>query len=118
MTETKRQGSPLSKESTGPALKSYQYTRLESTGEIRLIKILPGAFDDPIQIEVNHAILDPPNEQPVPFEGLSLEEVQETLSEGWLVHETRYGQFIFEDTRDGTVYWEHPDPSFDASRLP
>ncbi|KAF2501347.1 HET-domain-containing protein [Lophium mytilinum] len=102
-----------SKASIPSAAAPYQYAPLDrETEEIRLIKLLPGRFEDPIRFELCHAPLVVPKERPV--ERMSLREVRETLPPGWGVSETVEGDYIFGSR--GQNFWEHPVPNIERSR--
>lgn len=88
---------------------TYAYQHLEeSKNEIRLVTILPGAHDDPIEISLHHAPLNPLPLQPPP-NILSLEQLRETLPPGWNVYQTIEGRMLFEG-EDKNATWVHPCP--------
>ncbi|RYP74485.1 hypothetical protein DL771_002959 [Monosporascus sp. 5C6A] len=90
----------------------YQYEPLDpSTNYIRLVTILPGLFDDPIEVEITHAELAPPSHDDKP-KRLSLKEIQETLPEGWRAFETLDDRVIFLNSVDAYRTWSHPDPTY------
>lgn len=92
---------------------TYTYQHLDaSKNEIRLVTILPGTHDDPLEITLHHVYLDPLPPQPPP-NILSLEKLRETLPPGWNVYQTtggRGGRMLFEGP-DKTTTWIHPSPN-------
>jgi hypothetical protein len=44
--------------------KLYEYKSLETAGGVRLVTILPGQFEDDLQIEIHHALLQLPDAAP------------------------------------------------------
>ncbi|KAI1735446.1 heterokaryon incompatibility protein-domain-containing protein [Xylaria scruposa] len=119
----------------------YTYEKLDrNRDEIRLMRLLPGAFDDEIACEIFHSPLPPAPSVTQSFR-MSLEEIRKTLPnpqssvmgvtseeiphgtipdpEIWSVGETLGGSYIF--FHDGTLNsavpstFEHPVPGFDRS---
>lgn len=93
--------------SDGPPTYSYQHLD-ESKNEIRLVTILPGNHDDPLEITVQHVSLNPLPLQ-LPPTTLSLSQLEETLPPGWNVYQTPEGRMLFEGP-DRTTTWVHPCP--------
>ncbi|RYP51254.1 hypothetical protein DL768_003351 [Monosporascus sp. mg162] len=90
----------------------YQYKPLiPSTNDVRLVTILPGEFDDPIQVEITHAELVPPAPDDKP-KRLPLKEILETLPEDWSAYETIERRVIFWNSVDSYSTWTHPDPTY------
>ena len=84
----------------------YKYTPLNvHNGEIRLVELHPGAFDDPIKISISTAPLVIPITEP--REEDRLERIQNSLPEGWYAYETLEGRIIFWDGV-GSTCWDHP----------
>ncbi|KAG7291026.1 hypothetical protein NEMBOFW57_001034 [Staphylotrichum longicolle] len=88
---------------------SYKKLDLER-GEIRLLTLHPGEFDDPIRISLRHAILPIPDE-PLAEPQVNLEDIQKTLPPGWEVHKTFEGRVIFWNPAEQKSSWSHPDPA-------
>ena len=94
----------------------YKYTKLDRTvGKIRLMKLLPGKFDDEIAFGIFHATLHPA--QKTQSKRLSLQVLQKTLPDpqNQFVGEVLDGRYIF-------IHWgargipnsfDHPIPTFD-----
>ena len=98
---------------------AYKYQELQGPHDIRIIKLLPGDHDDDIVMQISHVPLRAPDEQHIPdMERMTLEEVAETLPQGWNVYETWDHRYIFRGWPEGnyTTSWLHPDESFDHSR--
>lgn len=94
---------------TSDVLETYTYQHLdESKNEIRLVTILPGNYDDPLEITLKHVSLNPLPLQ-LPPTTLSLSQLEETMPPGWSVHETVEGRMLFEGP-DRTTTWVHPCP--------
>lgn len=74
---------------------AYKYCPLDvELQEIRLLKLLPGTFDDDIRCEMFHAPLrEPANSEQLPK--VTVQELQKTLPRGWEVYETIDGRFAF-----------------------
>lgn len=90
--------------------KPYEYQPLdESKLEIRLVTILPGDYDDPLEITLHHVSLDPILPQ-APSSVLSLEQLRATLPPGWNAYQTIEERILFEGP-DKTTTWVHPDPN-------
>lgn len=88
---------------------TYAYQHLDdSKNEIRLVTILPGNHEDPLEISLHHVSLDPLPRHPPP-KILSLDQLQETLPPGWNVYQTREERILFEGP-DKTTTWVHPYP--------
>ncbi|KAK3378337.1 heterokaryon incompatibility protein-domain-containing protein [Podospora didyma] len=97
----------------------YTYKLLEFIkDEIRLIKLLPGSWDDDISFTMFHCRLKPPAPGP-PTKRLPIKGLQNTLPPGWTVGEAMSGRYIFINQQNNpdvpTNSWHHPDASFDRS---
>lgn len=89
----------------------FQYDPLNfDTQEIRLIKLLPGRFEDSIRIGIAHVPLPVYDSSPPSPDALNT--LQHTLPSEWRVVETVEGRVIFSYKRERTS-WNHPDPSGD-----
>jgi hypothetical protein len=89
----------------------YEYTPLNTaTGEIRVLELHSGAFEDEIQISILTKPFVIP--EPVPFKRDHLEDIRSSLPSGWAVSETLEGRTIFWDNSMGPKYltssWTHP----------
>ena len=77
--------------------------------EVRILNLLPGKFDDPLEGELLHASLR------IPVKGwssrMSLDQLRETLPSGWDVYEAMEGRYIFQNTTTKATTWTHPDPN-------
>ncbi|KAI1661974.1 HET-domain-containing protein [Daldinia decipiens] len=94
----------------------YEYIPLDpASQDIRLVTILPGKFDDPIQIKITHAPLIPPNEDDKP-KRMSLASLRRTLPQSWNARETLEGRIIFRNYEGWCSSWDHPDPDFPRDR--
>ncbi|KAH7066448.1 heterokaryon incompatibility protein-domain-containing protein [Paraphoma chrysanthemicola] len=90
-------------------MREYQYTPLDtSTGEIRLLELHPGAFDDPINISIFAVPFAAPQREFVPLD--RIEAIRQSLPPGWLAFETIDDRVIFYDQTQRTTTWKHPDP--------
>lgn len=88
---------------------NYFYSSIDlAAGEIRLVRLLPGKFDDDIRLEIFHAVA--PHPYPLP-EVPDIAPLQDTLPAGWRVAETVDGNLIFVYNNERTS-WTHPDPNF------
>jgi hypothetical protein len=89
----------------------YQYAQLnDNEQDIRLLKLLPGSFDEPVRFALSHIPFVPPNE--AALQRLSAKELDDTLPSGWTVLETYKRRFIFNCSETGETSWLHPDPKF------
>jgi hypothetical protein len=89
---------------------AYQYRKLNGA-DIRLLELLPGRFDDPLEAVIKHVPLSEPVKAETKM--LSREELQSTLPEGWKVRQTLDGRYIFSDPFQTT--WKHPDSAFEET---
>lgn len=97
----------------------YTYQKLNvADQEIRLISLMPGYGDEDICFSIFHAPLVPPPAPQARYRP-SIEDVEKTVPEGWVVRETIEGRYLF--IQNGTSgkpnSWTHPDPSFDNSSI-
>jgi hypothetical protein len=93
----------------------YIYKPLKSDPpEIRVLQLLPGKFDDPLWITLDHAELVVPEAEV--SQRMSLEELQQTLPEGWKVYETTESRALFANWEDGYCSWKHPDAKIDERK--
>ncbi|KAH8645762.1 heterokaryon incompatibility protein-domain-containing protein [Xylariales sp. PMI_506] len=91
----------------------YQYTPLKIPEEIRLITILPGDFDHPLFIAIEHRqLIISPDESRRPRYPL-VKEVASTLPRGWATYTTLEGRTIFKGP--SSTSWTHPDPSYNGN---
>ncbi|KAF3068318.1 Heterokaryon incompatibility protein 6, OR allele [Daldinia childiae] len=94
----------------------YEYTPLDpASQDIRLVTILPGKFDDPIQIKITHAPLIPPTQDDKP-KRISLAALRGTIPQSWNARETLEGRIIFRNYDGRYSSWDHPDPNFPRDR--
>ncbi|KAK7926543.1 heterokaryon incompatibility protein-domain-containing protein [Apiospora marii] len=96
------------------SLEPYVYQPLDvSKSEIRLVTVLPGEHDNPIQITLQHVSLTPLPPQPLPTV-MSLEEVRATLPEGWYANRSLRDRIMFQrqagPRSDWISTWVHPNP--------
>jgi hypothetical protein len=90
----------------------YHYTPLNSRGEIRLLRILPGEHWEPMCVAIDHAAFHAPEHEDPEREEWSTElrqGLKDALSPKWSVEETMDGQFLFCNNRTGLTQWEPPD---------
>ncbi|PVH69947.1 HET-domain-containing protein [Cadophora sp. DSE1049] len=95
----------------------YTYTRLKHEDEeIRLIRLIPGQWEDDISFSILHTPLIPPKQE-TNSKRLSLEELQKTLPGDLVVRETLDGRYLFVSpgVNDTPNSWDHPDPGFDRA---
>ncbi|KAF2032428.1 hypothetical protein EK21DRAFT_110100 [Setomelanomma holmii] len=87
----------------------YQYSLLDvAAGEIRLLELHPGAFDDTVSISMNTVPLVVPPRREDPMN--RLEAIRASLPDGWRAYETEEDRVIFWDRRQRRTSWNHPDP--------
>ncbi|KAF2651311.1 HET-domain-containing protein [Lophiostoma macrostomum CBS 122681] len=91
-------------------MSTFKYRKLKGV-DIRVLKLLPGRFDDPLKAAIKHVPLSEPVKTETTM--LSLEELQETVPEEWKVSQTLDGRYIFYGLHGNS--WIHPDPSFDEA---
>jgi hypothetical protein len=93
---------------------SYRYSQLvDATKDIRLITLLPGLISEDIKITITETPLGGYQQQPCP-DRLSLQQIRETLPDGWEVYETTEGRYFFNPEKGGTS-WVHPDAHIERS---
>ena len=87
----------------------YQYRPLDfENHDIRLLKLLPGEFNDEIRVVVYHRSLpEPVIHEPAPD---YWDKLKKTLPDGWQAYETVEGRVIFTTTSRDRTSWSHPDP--------
>lgn len=92
----------------------YQYRPLDfEKHEIRLLKLLPGEFNDEIRVVIFHKSLsEPVIDEPAPD---WWEKLKKTLPDGWQAYETVEGRVIFTTTDRTRTSWSHPDPKAEWS---
>lgn len=85
----------------------YQYRPLKrEQDEIRLVLLLPGGRDDPIQISIHHAPLPvPPNNQ---SQHIDCAELEKSVPYPWSVEETAEGDILYLNTVSKQTSWTHP----------
>ena len=86
--------------------------------EIRLVTLLPGSYDDPIEVEIWHQALQTPPKASSPRS--LVEELEKTLPRNWRVFESIDHKLFFWNTCTKKATFEHPDTAFDdlKHRLP
>ncbi|KAK6207029.1 hypothetical protein QIS74_13517 [Colletotrichum tabaci] len=107
----------------------YHYRDLDLTSkEIRVVELLPGAFDEAIRIKFHHVALSPRRPSAIRLPP-TRKEIQKTLPSDWIVRVCLDGRFIFERQRHYgpeepyETSWLHPltgvDPNvaFDDNKL-
>lgn len=100
----------------------YRYSKLEGKA-IRLVVLLPGEFDQNIEIIIETADLETgiPSLHDSPQTGMGLRELAGTLPPGWSVYKTLEDDSYFYYEVDGGKYWRaswsHPDPCLDPSLI-
>ncbi|KAF2000856.1 HET-domain-containing protein, partial [Amniculicola lignicola CBS 123094] len=82
----------------------------EGKSELRLVRVLPGGFNDTILVDILHVPFKVP--KPVEVYRMTLVEVQDTLPDGYEVHENLEGRYIFTNKDTKYASWLHPDPRF------
>lgn len=92
----------------------YLYQPLQPD-EIRLFDLLPGKYEDPLRIRMDHVSLHPPDEEetrPQPSR-LTLEQLEETLiaHPGWEVFRNVEEEYVFWNEANLSSSWDHPDPN-------
>ena len=94
----------------------YVYKALKPPLEqIRLIRLLPGEYNDPIMLHMFHAPLSSPAAKPSTSTSMGIEAIQETLPKPWMVFKTVEGSYIYENQETEDTSWTHPDPTIRAS---
>ena len=101
---------------------SYIYSELQAkVGELRLVALQPGSYHDILRCNIIHCPLLEP-EAALKDERLPVSELQETLSDGWIVEKTLDGRYLFMSPRHSGIpnSWKHPDANCDpkAYELP
>lgn len=100
-------------------IREYHYIKIaDETKDIGLFTILPGEPTDRLTISISHHQLEARDRRPWNVGLLSRAELQNTLPEGWTVHECIDNRYIF--VRLGAldqvrVSWSHPNEEFDRS---
>ncbi|SPO00271.1 related to heterokaryon incompatibility protein [Cephalotrichum gorgonifer] len=96
---------------------AFIYRPLENPREdIRLLSLLPGGVDDPLQCIIRHTSL--PDLPPGIVSGsYDISEIQKTLPEGWSATQTHEYRLMFEHEATETISWSHPDPQFDHTQF-
>jgi hypothetical protein len=90
----------------------YQYAPLNaSTGEIRLVELHPGAFDDPISISIITTPFIVPAFEPHDEDRLG--RIRKSLPAGWRAYETLEGRILFRNKETELTTWDHPNPHHD-----
>ena len=93
----------------------YEYRQLDdSQREIRLLKILPGRFDDELLLEIFHTAFVAPKE-PASDTRSSLKEIQTGLSRSWRVYQNLEGRYFFWNKVENITQWYHPNPEVESS---
>lgn len=74
-------------------MSTYVCTPLdESKDEIRILTLLPGTFDEALEITIEHAQLIVPEKSQ--SQRISLQDLRATLPSGWDVYENLEGRYI------------------------
>jgi hypothetical protein len=98
-------------------LDMYRYRPLKrETHEIRLVKVLPGHFEDTLQLNIEHVPLVVP--EPADDKRLSFNELAQTISEPWIAYKTIEGRYIFYNTTTERTQWNHPTLDIDYDSDP
>ncbi|KAK7182553.1 hypothetical protein PSPO01_11343 [Paraphaeosphaeria sporulosa] len=96
----------------GPRLREYEDRPLNADAEeIRLIRLLPGDFNDDLEVKIFHALFVEP--EPAKDTRLGLDEIRKTLPHPWTVWETKEGRYIYSNDSENVSKWTHPDPKLD-----
>ncbi|KAF2233391.1 hypothetical protein EV356DRAFT_547969 [Viridothelium virens] len=93
----------------------YHHSPLpDPTSCVRLIDLLPGNFNDEIQL----LIFQVPLKEYDIRQGtvLSLDELKDTLPLGWVAKKTVEGRYLFKPKNTKRWQWAHPNPSFDEAQ--
>jgi hypothetical protein len=74
------------------------------------VTILAGQDDDPVVVRIHHAEL-PEVTVPKPTDaGVSLEEMNRSLPQGWEVFKTSEGRLLYVNESLDVTTWDHPAP--------
>lgn len=99
------------------SLGDYVYSPLADPHlDIRVVELLPGAFDDTISVRIHHVPLVEP--QFKEDSRVSVRNLAKTCPEPWSVCRNLEGRALFwrrEDDGAITTSWQHPDPAFDTA---
>jgi Heterokaryon incompatibility protein (HET) len=86
----------------------YQYIQLaDPKVDIRVLKLLPGKFDDDIEVEIYHTPLICASTHSSPR--WSLSKLQETLPKNWEALPTMEGEILFVNKSLKLTSWKHPN---------
>lgn len=102
-------------EETAP---NYVYTKLQNKDDIRLVRILPGHFEDRILLEI--LCISLPLLDATKSERMALADLKTTLPPNWVVHEARAsGRYLFcyknPETGSQISSWTHPLDTIDST---
>lgn len=101
------------------AMHIYQYSKLSpGSKEIRLLRLHPGRFPEPIEIEIFHQHLPtpgPPDRRNINDVEM-LERIQKTLPDGWEVRKSINGRFAYLKGNSQST-WIHPVDGFDITEF-
>lgn len=90
----------------------YKYRPLDKEKqEIRLVRVQPGQFEDPLHIEIVHVPFIVPGRPPETR--VSLQLLRQHLPQDWEAYETLEGRYIFFHLDSIRSTWDHPDPEVD-----
>jgi hypothetical protein len=95
----------------------YTYTNLDHANEeIRLLKLMPGQWDEEIACSIFHTPLIAPKHK-TEAKRLPLEDLRKTLPERWHAGETLGGRYLFFQLGRNVLSssWDHPVPRFDRA---
>lgn len=97
----------------------FSYLSLNDvTSDVRLLKIVPGTQDDPIQIVLWHTpLVEPPRSPVTQQDKIGESDVTDALPPGWVAVKTPEGRWLFEHETTEISSWNHPNPNFDSARL-
>lgn len=81
----------------------YIYNELQAeVGELRLLALQPGSYQDILRCKIVHCRLLKPKAA-VKDERLPVDELRETLSDGWIVDQTLDGRYLFMSPRNSGI---------------
>lgn len=90
-------------------MEHYKYSELADPNvDVRLLRLLPGEFDDDLSATLLHVPLR--KVECAPQARVSLKDLRQTLPPGWKVGETLEGDYLFMNPSIQTTSWQHPNP--------
>ncbi|KAG8164356.1 hypothetical protein KVR01_006274 [Diaporthe batatas] len=92
------------------SIEKYTYTSLsDPSTEIRLLDILPGAKEDPIIVQIDHARLaDCGSPTKLDLSQKSVDNINESLPTGWVAFVTWSDRVIYFNKELGASTWQNP----------